>query len=289
MVTHSHLPLTDKETWFVSYQTFPLETAIRLGQLISDPGKPDDRVGSGPLAISAHEKLFTGVTKKDVQFQKEITRGFGLGFSATVLSLLPFGVGGDTEKGTTHRFEIKKVEEKLFDPSLDYVQKSVLQPDVLAYLAKNNYRKAVYMIVGIRIGHDATISHGKNTKVGGNINATVPGAVIGVPLEIGANAKASRDNKTHQQESIPNDFVFAYRLREVRYSKKAQSATSSLYTKAAELHDANAPRPPSQIQKTAPSFSWTANEIVVDGIAGKDFSMTPGEGLKVVDGCIMIP
>ena len=275
-------------TWFVAYQTFTPETAIRLGQLITDPRKPEERLDSTPLAIDAKERVFSGPTKHDVLYEKEINKDSGLGFSATVLSFLPFSIGGDKGTGTTHRFQIKKVEEKFFDPSADYVHKSVLQPAVLGYLAKNGYRKSLYMIVGIRTGHDATIEHGKSSKVGGNVNISISGAPIGVPVDVGANATISRDNKVQEHLSIPNEFVFAYRLREVRYFKNKQSVVTTLHTKQADLHDLNAPKVAPKIKEATQSFHGTADEIVVEGIAAKDLIITRGEGIKVIDGCVMV-
>ena len=90
-------------------------------------------------------------------FQSHTDRTLDLGFSASVLSLIPFGLIGKRQKDAFYRYEIEKVEGQTFLPSHEYVQKSVLQPEVLDYLARFRYRKSLYMIVGVKIGFNAEI------------------------------------------------------------------------------------------------------------------------------------
>lgn len=225
--------------------------------------------------------------KENVRIKKTITKNAGLGFSAAVLSILPFEIYGDSQGGTTHHYKIKKVEEHVFRPSRLYVQESVQQPDIHDFLAKRNYRKAVYMIVGVRIGCDAVVIHERNKERGGKFNATAPGFATGIPVDLGVKIHAKRSKDSSQRERLPNSFVFAYRLREVRYFKKTKSAKDFDYTKDADLHDisTNKITPLPVVPET--KYIGSVDEIEIDGIAGVDFEEDEHD-TEIVDGCIIV-
>ena len=108
----------------------------------------------------------------------------------------------------------------MFLPSQDYVQNSVLQPEALKYLAQHRYRKSLYMIVGIKVAFNAEIIYERKHGREGGLNAVIPGAVTGIPVDLGANFRKGSTNLTYERKHIPDSFVFAYRLREIRYFKK---------------------------------------------------------------------
>ena len=43
---------------------------------------------------------------------------------------------------------------------------------------------------------------------------------IGIPVDLGAKFRKGGTNLTYEGKQIPDSFVFAYRLREIRYFKK---------------------------------------------------------------------
>lgn len=241
------------------------------------------------MEIGPLERTVDGYIEKNVVFRKQADSSFGLGLSAAVLSLLPFGFAGDRQKDRTHQYEIEKVEGRTFLPSYEYVQRSVLQPEVLDYLARHRYRKSLYMIVGIKIGYNAEIIHERKYKRGGGLNVSIPGAMTGVPLDLGANLKQKAINHRYEKKSIPNSFVFAYRLREVRYFKKDNSITDVEFTKGAELHDLNGKvgHVALQARFKDKTYLGTEDEIDVDGIVGEDYEEDEYDAM-IVDGCIMI-
>ena len=75
--------------------SFPPDTAIRLGQLITDPRDPAESLANGPLTIESLGTVVDSGTKRDYVFRKQRERELGIGFSAAVWSLLPFGLEGD--------------------------------------------------------------------------------------------------------------------------------------------------------------------------------------------------
>jgi hypothetical protein len=233
------------------------------------------------------EMMVTDHMERNVVYQKQIHRGFDLGLSATVLSLLPFGLAGDRRNNATHVYQIERVEEKMFHPASEYVQKSVLQPDVLGYLARHWYRKSLYMVVGVRIGVNAEVTHSSTCERAGKMNVSVSGALTGIPLDVGGTSRCSASDKYYQRKSIPSSFVFAYRLREIRYSKRYNVTRNTEFTKGAELHNLyGRVRARNQLYE-AVEYKGTEDEIKVSGLLEEDIDEDEPD-TRSIGNCIMI-
>lgn len=280
--------MTYQETWFVSYANYLPDTEIRLGQIITNPRKPAEYLGAGPLDVREFPISTVDREEENVIFEKEIRGRKGLGFSITLLTLLPFEISGDMQGETSHKWEIKKVAERSFHPSRLYVQQSIYQSDVMEYLKDHKYKKSVYMIVGVRIGQEARVTHSKRSDIGGKASVTVPVAASGVPIDLGFRAHGDKKKDVVESKAIPGSFVFAYRLREIRYSKKTKVANDRDFAKSADLHGLNDRR---VIQRTAVTeernFLGTIDEIEVEGLAGLDFEEDQ-EDTRIIDGCVIV-
>ena len=213
---------------------------------------------------------------------------FNVGLSAKVLSLLPFDINGHRHTRKTYTFEIETIESRKFIPSPHYVRQSVLQTTVLSYLAKHRYRKSLYMIVGIKIARNAKVAYGGEHDLGGGLSASIPGAAMGVPVEVGGSISASTLERHHDKYQVPNAFVFAYRLREIRYSKKSGFIDNNEHTKGADLHHVHSHKlSNTNLNRTdSKEFLGIEDEIEIDGISGVD--LDEDKDSKVVDGCVMV-
>lgn len=211
-----------------------------------------------------------------------------MGLSATILSSLPFGIAGHRQISRTHVFEIDKVVSKTFVPSEEYVLKSMRQAAVLRHLAGHGYRKAVYMIVGIKIGCDARVVHRTQKSSHGKLSGTLPGLSVGIPVDIGAHVSGNARSDGREQKQIPGSFVFAYRLREIRYSKKSVLHQNWPFIRGADLHELHNVTPKGIAVVADPeTFLGTEDEIDIDGISGVDFEEDEDD-LQFVDGCFLI-
>ena len=195
----------------------PPEIRIRLGQLIADPRKPDEYLGDGPLPPGPKDTKIAGRMEERIIYDSKNARNVDLGFSASVLSTLPFKLGGDKQKSNDSRLEINSAEEQLFVPSDTYVLNSIKQPKVLRALAESGYSKSVFMLVGLKIASAGSITHEMKRGGGGGFDVTVPGAIIGGSVHVGAEAKINMTSGVLQKKTVSYPFVFAYRLREIRY------------------------------------------------------------------------
>ena len=112
----------------------------------------------------------------------------------------------------------------------------------------------------------------RNSERGGGLSGCVPGALTGIPVDFGAKLKHNGINQRYERKTIPSSFVFAYRLREVRYFKKDNSTRDIDFTKGAELHDLYGHSyVPSQAGVDEETYFGTEDEIDVDGIFGEGF------------------
>ena len=159
-----------------------------------------------------------------VVFERRTGRSYSAGFSVSVMSLLPFSLAGRRSESQTHRYEIEKVEERMFVPSENYVRQSMLQAEVLHYLAKYRYRKSIYMVVGTKVAIGGKISYTTEYDGDANLAATLPGVAVGIPAEVGGKISAGMLNHRNEQKEITGAFVFAYRLREIRIHKRRGSS-----------------------------------------------------------------
>jgi hypothetical protein len=222
---------------------------------------------------------------ENVVLRLGVGRDAGLGFSAKVLNWLPFSIKGEGHRNSKHRYEIKKVEERTIYPEYEYVQKSVFQESVLKTLSHSWYQTSVYMIVGIRVGSDAHIVDERTGETGGSVSGTVPGSALGVPVDLEGEVSGRATSEYYQEQDYKDPFVFAYRLREIRYFTKDNSIRQFDYTQGADLHGRQ--EPVYIASKVDEKYVGIPEEIDVDGIAGEDFEENTKDA-KIIDGCVMV-
>jgi len=265
--------------------SFPPETAICLGQLITDPKTPAERLGT-PVEMGPQDKILEGF-EENVSVSSVGSDGVHVGLSAAVFSFLPFSIGTSKGQSITHQYQIEKVEQKVLIPSEEFVHQSMLQGPVRKYLAKHLYRKAVYMIVGIKLGFCARIVHGTRQALSGSLAGGIPGLAVGIPLDVGAHMGASHMDAHFEEKRILHAFVFAYRLRKIRYFRKTR-IKNSIFTRGAELHDLHGRASPQQTPDKQLLSDGGDEVIVIKGIADEDFAADEDDGIKYVDGCYLV-
>lgn len=94
-------------------------------------------------------------------------------------------------------------------------------PAVQTFVKEERFRANVYVVTGLRLAFGVgTGSESKETKGGVKVSASVSGTLVGgPPVEIGPNVKIGRGEKREVGWGAGStDFVYAYRVKEVRYS-----------------------------------------------------------------------
>src|SRR5215471_18919649 len=94
-----------QEKWFIFTESSLPVTAVRLGQLITDPQKPEQSLQKSSLDIESFDMTVDSHIETNFVFESRTKRILDLGFSASVLSLIPAGLAGKRHKYTSYRYE----------------------------------------------------------------------------------------------------------------------------------------------------------------------------------------
>lgn len=204
------------------------------------------------------------------------------------MSLLSFTIRGQHSANSGQLFEIERVESQSLDPSEDYVRRSLTKPSVSDYLKRERYKRNLYMVVGVKIGRNARIRQGSFNMMHNSISAVVPGCLSGIPVDPQIDLSIGKSQYTVLKRTLPESFVFAYRLREVRYSPKLHlNSLGKLLTKGARLHSSKSGEMMINSDETEVENPME-EAIEYDGLSGEDVS---GESIhceNVIDGCILV-
>ena len=131
---------------------------------------------------------------------------------------IDFSVNYDIGKTDIYAFD--RVETRFFTPDKAYIEKSMSSPEVRDFIVKSKFRANVYMITGVKVAIGASVTSTKLKQRGIQMQLGVDGTAVGVPLGLGPDIEISSGQTQGTSFDGASDFVFAFRLREVIYSKR---------------------------------------------------------------------
>ena len=146
-----------------------------------------------------------------------------ISFDAKVRSLLRFELNSHRDKAQVGARIVHKILIEEFDPPPAYVEEMFNQDAVQKYLKDSRYEKPVYMICGLKtaLGGGVTVDQFDrdldfSTAVEGKLSAkgVADVAVLKAKIE-----KQKQTGSLHQVKATQK-FIFAYRLRRIKYDKK---------------------------------------------------------------------
>jgi hypothetical protein len=127
-----------------------------------------------------------------------------------------------------------------FIPNEDYLKRCVDGIAVRRFLETARYRKPVYVITGVKIVSGAQGATSTLRAVDGMVGAQVDGTVLTggmVPVGGGPEFRRGKATKSAVSWGGSTDFVFAYKVSEVRVSKSGEVKHEQEYTKGALYED----------------------------------------------------
>ncbi|KAF4468175.1 hypothetical protein FALBO_4941 [Fusarium albosuccineum] len=110
-----------------------------------------------------------------------------------------------------------------FEPSDDYMRQSMSTPKVQQYLARHHLRKRIFIITGVKIAFGAKVKDEESSLGNANISLGLDGTAVGVAVGVGPHAEGTRGYSQSMSFERAEPFVFAYRLREIRYRRGVAS------------------------------------------------------------------
>jgi hypothetical protein len=161
-----------------------------------------------------------------------------ISLSTKVRNLLAFRLEGSKETARVGTHLVKKVEILEFSPTDEYAKQSIMRPAVQAYLKQVKYKKQIFMICGLKIAHGAVAldAIGKRYQGEGSLSLSLNlkgGTTLGTAK--GSIGAAKIGTKIHDVLAT-HSFIFAYRLREVKYTRNLQQVYTREIGKLHELH-----------------------------------------------------
>ena len=279
-----------KAEWFGGSKDFLPDTTITPGKLIIDPREPE-----GPpyldfaLPIPATDLRVTNYPYKN---KTEGEKGGSFGVFASILSAVGVGadLSGNLKKGESLDVEVNRLQTTMFDPSSDYLTETLNLPKNLAFLREQRFKRSLYMVTGVKTAYGATFTMSKSREWGGEgkvgISPNVPG------LEVGPTGSFTQTSKVTETVGGPTDFVFAFRLNKLHYSRTRSKYVQEKFTKGAlysDTWDENEDDPDKRDGTTVPAEDVAESEgeevAEVEGLEEEDAGEAEFqiEGVTVVD------
>jgi hypothetical protein len=191
---------------------------LRLGQILAKPKDPAYVLQPlGPLPL--HEGIAPEITSRSNVGMHD-TNELSAQFSAWAnLGYVPMQFKAASATTYTHdlQWHFDKLESQIMSPSLAYVRDAMRHGDVDAALKnwKHPFKRRVYMVTGVRIVNGARMVR-ENTSSSNN-KVVAEGAAPDQSVSAGTRAGFATQSTESEGFDRATDFVFAYRLNEVRY------------------------------------------------------------------------
>jgi hypothetical protein len=145
------------------------------------------------------------------------------------------GLGGDAsaqfERQHKSRIEVARLQTVKFEPGDEYLQRTLNLLANLRFLKETRFRKPVYVVTGVKVAYGGRTSRSNAKALGGEgsigLNPAFPGLQLG--------PKAGLSQKIEESEDVGEavDFVYAFRLNKVHYSRRKERFVQEKFTKGA--------------------------------------------------------
>lgn len=213
-------PPAVKSVWFLPRtRDQPVVSAIRLGDIIESPWVPEEALNDKPPPNIGSASL-RRQEEKSWSWTKEIAQSGGGGVFASFLQFL--GIGGDIEgtlsKKHTEVYEVDRMLTEEFLPDKRYLAQCIQNAGVQDAFVGPARKSRVYMVTGLKIAYGATKATEMMKERGIHAQIGVDASSLGVPITIGPKIDWS-SGVTESLAGGKSDFVFAFKLRRLKYKK----------------------------------------------------------------------
>jgi hypothetical protein len=220
--------VTTKKPWiFTQSCNYTPSGKLSLGQILAVPGNPAHMLQPlGPLPLSpsgpepkyqAIEPEVTKSTNVSVSSSDELTAHFKAWAKLGVIpAQLSAAMSAEHLRKREWHFDV--LESSIIAPTLEYVKLAMRHGDVPESLSGWKFKHRVYMVTGVRIASGARMVRSGTSSKG--VHAAAEGALPDQSASGGASAEVTQKSSDSEEFENATDFVFAYRLNEIRYRGK---------------------------------------------------------------------
>lgn len=215
----------------------PPNEAIFLGSLITDPLDPESSLNATDKP-NLPEGLIQKTHKAEWNSDEHKGSAMKLGVWTKFLQKIGIGANFGLTGGSADEtgIKVKRLETEIIAPSTSLVSE-ILQtaPEAMDFIKASNFKDPVYMVTGVKIARGAQLQTGKQMSRSLESSVGVDTTGISVPVAVGPQLELGSGRSQVTSFTDSSDFVFAYRLNKVIYSKNAESVLHQRYTKGAML------------------------------------------------------
>lgn len=201
----------------------PPDGPLRLGALLADPKDVYSIVWDARDVVPA-SMVFRSAQDR-YEFCSSRTRDKGVGVWASFLSL---GLGAEaaTSREDSIRIACDRLETYSFNPAMEFIGECLEYREVKAW-TRARRRKPLYMVTGIKVAQGAQLrmeqrkpnSFNAGAELG-SVGIGVDVVAAGVPISVGPSVSVSKTVISgFESASYGTDFVFAYKLRKLKFSE----------------------------------------------------------------------
>lgn len=234
------MPRTYNRWIFTKSCEFAPDGNLRLGQILAEPKDPAYVLQPlGPLPLP--DLIKPEITSREnisIQDRSELSAQFG---AWAQLGYIPIHIKSNAAVSRIHDFEwyFEKLESRIMSPDIKYVEGAMRHGDVEASLRNFHFKRRVYMVTGVRIVSGARMRRKNTSSTSGETSAQ--GGPPDQFVTAGGRAQFTANSLDSEAFDKATDFVFAYRLNEVKYRGKV---THKPYTggEAASADEPQAPK-----------------------------------------------
>ena len=197
-----------------------------LGSIIRSTSTPQLALNRANIVPVADTN--PSVVEADWKKTVSVETGLGLGVYAQFLQLatggLPLGPEVDVQHSsrTANVFAFDTVTTLSFEPTTQYIEEAIRAPAVQLWLKEPKQRFApvvsLFLVTGMKVVKGANIkfSASGSTKVTGNIGVNA----VPLGMTIGPKGYWSRSNDDQTEFTRQSEFIFAFRVKRLRFGRK---------------------------------------------------------------------
>jgi len=250
----------NKPEWFSAPRDVLPDSTITPGRLIVDPRTPEGPPYLDKALLIPDTDL--RVTNYPYKNEKQDEKGGSFGLFASFMSAVGLGadLSGNIKSGRSLDIEVDRLQTVMFDPSAEYLEETLNLPKNLAYLRDQRFKRSLYLVTGVKTAYGAKLTRSRSEQRGGDVKVGISPNVPG--LEIGPTASYTQTGKVTERVQGPTDFVFAYRLNKLHYSRTRSKYVQQKFTSGALYSDEVDPEDEAEAVDAAESEGEEFAEVV---------------------------
>ena len=267
-------------------------TSIVLGNIIVDPSKPEEPLNASSR-IPVPDDLIQRPYQKGWKEENDKQRAVTVGLYTKFLSFL--GPSADVkygiERGDKSSLEVGRLQTEYFEPNLSYITQSLSTSPVLEFINKTDFKKRLYMIIGTKVAYGAKAGSSKTRGHDVDVSVSISGLPASVPIEGGPETSISTKRTTDVSFEESSPFVLAFRLREIRYSKRKNMLVVKDPTKGASYSLKEYQQNDAVTPSEGEMFAVNVAGISGDDLGADDLDVDGIDAIDEVDGatCEIVP